>query len=200
MRRGFVSRMITQYEAAREIIAEAMKAEIDDVPAYKVKTPLQHCIQLMKRHRDILFEKRGDKPSTIITTTLGALAYNNEVDLYEALTNIVRDMLDHISTRNGIPWVQNPVDPEENFADRWQDPDHPNRQKEFYVWHQRLQSDLQALLECDDIDRISELLSAMFGEKATLPAIKKYEDHFHPRPRIVITPSTSNRQNQPWGN
>jgi hypothetical protein len=195
----FRSRMIPQYEAARERVAKAMKAEPEAVPDYKIKTPLQRSIQLNKRHRDIHFEKKNDKPATIILTTLGALAYNNEFDLFEALTSIVKDMPKNITHKNGIPWVQNPVDPAENFADRWQDPAFPNRRKDFVSWHQKLHSDLQSLSTCYDIDRTSEILVAMFGEKVSLPAVKLYKDSLQSRPRIVIPSSSTNKPNQPWG-
>lgn len=196
----FRSRMIPQFEAARERVAKAMKADPEAVPDYKVKTPLQMSIQLMKRNRDIFFEKKNDKPSTIILTTLAGLAYNNEFDPFEALTNIVEGMPKNITRKNGIPWVQNPVDPEENFADRWQDPAFPNRREDFETWHRKLQSDLQSLTTCYDIDSISEILVAMFGEKVTLPAVKSYKNSLLSRPRIVIPSSSTNRPNQPWGN
>lgn len=32
-------------------------AKVDDLPAYKWKTPLQRCVQILKRHRDVMFEK-----------------------------------------------------------------------------------------------------------------------------------------------
>lgn len=196
----FRSRMITQFEAVRKNLAEAMKAEIQAVPEYRIKTPLQRGIQLIKRHRDITFEKKNDKPATIILTTLAALSYNNELDLVQAVTSVVNEMPTHITVKNGIPWVQNPVDPMENFADRWQDPDRPDRQADFYHWHRKLQNDLQTVLECEDLDRVCELLISMFGEKVTVPAVKKYKDRIETRARFISTaPSIIKPNNKPWG-
>lgn len=195
----FRSRMVTQFEAVRKNMAEAMKAEIQAVPDYQVKTPLQRSIQLLKRNRDIVFEKKDDKPASIIITTLSGLAYNNEFDLVQAFTGIVNGMSNHITVKNGIPWVQNPVDPMENFADRWQD--RAGRKEDFYYWHRKMQNDLQTLLECEDIDRVCELLVPMFGEKVTVPAVKSYKDRIQTRARItsvapsIIKPSN----NKPWG-
>ena len=33
------------------------QVEISKVPLYKVKTPLQRAIQLLKRHRDVMYDK-----------------------------------------------------------------------------------------------------------------------------------------------
>ncbi len=196
----FRSRMITQYQAMRKNLAEAMKAEIQAVPEYQVKTPLQRGIQLVKRHRDITFEKKDDKPASIILTTLAALSYNNEFDLVQAITNVVNGMPSHITLKDGVSWVQNPVDPMENFADRWQDPDYPHRQADFYYWHRKLQSDLQSVLACEDIDRVCELLIPMFGEKVAVPAVKNYQNRVQTRARVISTaPSIIKPNNKPWG-
>jgi hypothetical protein len=196
----FRSRMITQYDAVRKSLAESLKAEIHEVPEYQIKTPLQRSVQLLKRHRDITFDGKKDKPSTIITTTLAAQAYNNEFDLVYALTSIVDGMPNYITAKDGKPCVQNPVDPSENFADRWQDPKFPNRAQDFYDWHKKLQYDLQTLLACEDIDRICELLVSMFGEKVAIPAVTSYKSRTQARARIVsVAPTISKQSNKPWG-
>ncbi len=196
----FRFRMITQFDAMRKNLAEAMKAEIQAVPEYRIKTPLQRGIQLIKRHRDITFESKGDKPATIILTTLAAYSYNNEFDLPQAITSIVNGMPTYITMKHGIPWVQNPVDPMENFADRWQDPAFPNRQADFYYWHGKLQNDLQTVLACQDINRVCELLVPMFGEKVTVPAVEKHKDRVRTRTRITsVAPSIIKPSNKPWG-
>ena len=72
--------MEIEFNARREFLAESMQeARVEDVPEYQVKTPLQQGIQILKRHRDIMFvEDPDDKPISIIITTLAAHAYNNE--------------------------------------------------------------------------------------------------------------------------
>ncbi|MBI5933848.1 MAG: nucleotidyltransferase [Chloroflexi bacterium] len=193
----FHSRMVNQYEALRKQMAEAMKAEIQAVPDYQIKTPLQKSVQLIKRHRDIMFETKDDKPATIVLTTLAALAYNNEFDLVQALTRIVEGMPNYITKKDGKPWVQNPVDPSENFADRWQD--RAGREQDFWDWHKKIKGDLYALLECEDIDRIYELLNPMFGERVTENAMKRYKDHAQTRIKSISTVVPIRNPNQPWG-
>lgn len=93
-------------------------ASIDEVPTYRVKTPLQRCVQLLKRHRDQMFHDDPDgKPISIIITTLAARAYGGEEDLAEALGGIL-DRIDAY-VLSSKPRIENPVDPGEDFADKW---------------------------------------------------------------------------------
>lgn len=110
-------------KTAQSVISERemrFKASIDSLPYYKWKTPLQHTIQLLKRHRDTMFKDNGDsKPISAIITTLAAKAYNGETDLSSALSTILARMGNHINSV--APLVPNPVNPAEDFADKWYD-------------------------------------------------------------------------------
>ena len=118
----FNERMKIQFEVRRMILAESISAKAEDVPDYKVKTTLQRAVQILKRHRDIMFAHHPDgKPISMIITTLAAHAYNNEADLYDALYSIIKGMPEYILTKNGAPWIPNPVNPDENFADKWKE-------------------------------------------------------------------------------
>jgi len=202
----FRERMIVRYTELRKHFAEALKAEIQDVPNHRIKTPLQRSIQLFKRHRDIMFkDDKDNKPASIIMTTLTAHAYNNEADLAEALVNIVNRMPDFITTQNGVSWVGNPVSPSENFADRWKD--HPIREPNFRKWMKAVQSDVNKLIACDDADKANEILSSLFGENASSRASFIFKEAaqkrnggngiqiIKPTP-VVITPSNAHK---PWG-
>ena len=72
----------------REVVAQA---EIEDVKRRKIKTPLQRVVQLLKRHRDIMFkdDQSGNKPISIIITTIAASLYNEEDNIYDAMKNIL---------------------------------------------------------------------------------------------------------------
>lgn len=60
------------------LLAESVRA----VPKYQSnKTPLQRAVQILKRHRDIMFAGDEDKPVSIIITTLAAKAYQEKVRL-----------------------------------------------------------------------------------------------------------------------
>lgn len=138
-------------------------ASIDKVPDQLVRTPLQRSIQLMKRHRDICFNDHGRidyAPISIIITTLGAHLYGNEADAYSALSGIVGKLQAHaallegksidrslasmglIQKRPDATWyIGNPVNPEENFADRWHEDNHA-RARAFFSWVEALQKDI----------------------------------------------------------
>jgi hypothetical protein len=171
----FQSRMLIQYsELYKRVFGEAFKAEIEKVPNYRIKTPLQRCIQLLKRHRDINFMNDQDnKPASILITTLAANAYENEADIVDAMVNIIDRMPSFLVKRNGVAWVSNPIDPTENFADRWVD--NPNRESNFGYWLQKVKSDFNRILTCYDSDSAKKILTPIFGERVSNSAIGKLE-------------------------
>lgn len=115
---GYALWFESRIKQAKLLMETYARAKVDDLPARQRKSPLQFCIQILKRHRDVMFEKNPDpKPISIIITTLAARAYNGEEDLAGAMTAIVRGMRKFISP--AIPRVPNPVNPVEDFADRW---------------------------------------------------------------------------------
>lgn len=138
--------------------------DIATVPTYKVRTPLQKAIQLLKRHRDILFKDNDeDAPISIIITTLAALSYNGEVNVYEALCNIINKMPQFIEVRGTEYWIANPVMYEENFADRWNEV--PNKRTSFMYWLQKVKKDLITdPLNCFGVDNIANLYKQVLGK------------------------------------
>lgn len=168
----FKTRMDIQFDVRRKSLAESLKANIETVPEYKIKTPLQRAIQILKRHRDIMFDgEQENKPISIIVTTLAAQAYNNEVNLLDALVNIVNRMPDYIETKSSVSWVPNPVNPLENFADKWQE--HPRREQNFIRWIKQVQADLNTALRAGNIKAIGESLKPHLGEMTTNEALKQ---------------------------
>ena len=160
-------------------------ASIDDVPDQLVKTPLQQSIQIMKRHRDHRFNghiQSDYKPISMIITTLAAHLYQNESDVYSALKNIVEKLHAHASLienkyqlneslaalqlimrgENGTWYIGNPVNPAENFADRWHEDNHA-RARAFFTWVEWLKQDLVDILVDVDERGIRRALSSVFG-------------------------------------
>ena len=167
----FRSRMETEFNARQKSLAESMQARVEDVPEYKVKTPLQRAIQILKRHRDIMFAKDpDDKPISIIITTLAGHAYNNESDLLDALQNLIKGIPCYIQNINEVTWIPNPVNPLENFADKWQE--HPQREQNFYRWLRQMQQDLDKALELADILDVGESLKPCLGERVVNEALR----------------------------
>jgi hypothetical protein len=88
-------------------------------------------------------DDRDLAPISMIITTLAAHAYNGEQDLYSAVTNILDRMPQYV--RSQKPRVPNPVNPAEDFADRWaQDQKY---ERNFWLWHAQAKADLEILFE-----------------------------------------------------
>ena len=168
----FKLRMKVRREAGLVRLAEALRIKVQDIPDYKVKTPLQRAIQILKRHRDVMFaEDQDNRPISIIISTLAAHAYNNEADILEALENIVAGMPRYIEARNGVSWVTNPVNSQENFADKWQS--HPQRGVAFTRWLRQIQVDLESAIKKTDVEDMVTGLKPRFGEKIITEAASR---------------------------
>lgn len=159
--RWFESRMKLAPALLESRAVQAKVGRIEDLPVYRWKTPLQMAIQVLKRHRDVMYERDPDrKPISIIITTLAAQAYQGAFGLSETLEEVVRNM--HVDF--DAPRILNPVDPRENFADRWNTPDGRRLQlkENFQAWLKQAQQDLGLLL-AQDRGSILEHVQKRFG-------------------------------------
>jgi len=194
----------------------AIFASISDVPDALVRTPLQRAIQILKRHRDMRFlghQWEKEKPISIIITTLAALAYQNESDVYTALMGIVGRLERYASLLNGGQpltedlrarliekregqwYLPNPVNPGENFTDRWNDQD-SHRAKAFFQWLGWVKSDLQKAIAATGIPEARLALTPVFGKQAVenaLPKSSPPEPEAKAFPTILIT-----QPSKPW--
>ncbi len=158
----FRGRMAAEFTMLREASAIAKRMDVEDVPYWQVKTTLQRTVQALKRHRDLHFvDAPKDKPASIVITTLAARAYRGQGSLFEVLVDVVERMPAFIEDRDGLPWIPNPVQPEENFADRWRK--HPDRVQRFFKWIGQAQDDFGRLGEERGLDRIVTKLAESFG-------------------------------------
>lgn len=130
----FYQRMKSAFDQRRRAVALLEKrADVADIPMFRVKTPLQSAIQILKRHRDVRFSDEPHlRPSSIIITTLAAHSYGQEAEISGALMSILDRMDRYIERRDGQWWIANPSDPRENFADSWNT--EAKRQEAFSDW------------------------------------------------------------------
>jgi hypothetical protein len=167
----FKKRMEVRFQIMQKELAESFKADRADVPDYKVKTPLQRVVQILKRHRDLTFEGNpDDKPISILITTLAAHAYDNEADTLDALVAIVTKMSNFIEEKNGVLWVANPVNPSENFADKWTE--YPQRQEIFLDWLTKVEIGVLEAVNAIDLYTATKSLERQFSELAINEALK----------------------------
>ena len=139
---------------------------IEEVPEYEVKTTLQVALQILKRYRDKKFEDRlDDKPISIILTTIMAQIYAGENNVYELIKNFSNNYKKYIKKKNGIEWVENPVNSEENFADKWQI--YPERKDAFKFFMTELKKDIvnNTFITSGNLFEESKSYKEMFGTK-----------------------------------
>ncbi|MEK4404894.1 nucleotidyltransferase [Sporosarcina sp. FSL K6-6792] len=170
---------------------------IEPVPKYEQKTVLQLCIQLLKRHRDNMFEENQDsKPISIIITTLASKAYDGELNIEVAIINILSKMPQHIHSQK--PRVPNPVKPEEDFADRWANSEfsHLNLEANFKIWLNQAYLDFKKLLEKEKTEEIRSVLNENFSLDINSERLEKefgYKVDSTPTIHVINTPTT-----KPW--
>lgn len=192
----FQSRQESVFVALRKRLAESVKASVDDIPEYRVKTPLQRTIQILKRHRDVFYEKKKNeyKPISIIITTLAATLYKGQDNVYNAIYDILFGINENTVKQAGKFYIPNPANPGENFADKWdRDPSLP---KSFFEWVTDARSVFGSpLLEKIENMEFEKKLEETLGIKTRcVEAEQKYSGG---SPVYVKVNSSSERR--PWG-
>ncbi|MEQ1871181.1 MAG: cyclic GMP-AMP synthase DncV-like nucleotidyltransferase [Vicinamibacterales bacterium] len=202
--RGFArwleSRMGTFADTKRlELVQRRFYATVEAVPTYELKTPLQRAIQLLKRHRDVMFVDNPDvAPISMIITNLAGHAYGGEADVLAAVRGILARMLTYVRTER--PHVPNPTHPDEDYADKWAKA--PELELYFRQWHS------QAV---QDFNRLPALMDAAALRTATSRSFRVDLRDAHLQslglaaaaPAIIIPPSAPRVQisspARPWG-
>ncbi len=133
----------------------AARVAVEDVPPYEWRTPLQRSIQILKRHRDVMFRQRPElAPISMIITNLAAHAYGGERDLSTALRAVVERMGGFV--RNGWPKVPNPTHPQEDYADKWRAK--PELETSFWTWLEQARATVRALTDSPDLRYVAQHL------------------------------------------
>ena len=158
--------------------------KVEELTLSKMRTPLQQAIQILKRHRDIYFEKDLDnRPSSIIITTLCALRYDN-AKIYNSESNnvytTIRDMLDNFylflgTDSKGEYKLSNPSYEPENFLYKWNT--NEKLKDNFIKWIMQARKDIiENPLEFIDTEptKLNEMMCNNFGSKSATSGLKKY--------------------------
>jgi hypothetical protein len=161
----FKSRMRILLERRKAELAEAVHASVEDIPDYRVRTPLQSAIMILKRHRDTMFadDKTNRSPISIIITTLAGHSYQGEEQIADALFSILSNMDKFVLWDGQKCVIPNPSDPSENFADKWEE--FPERQDAFFQWLGQARQDFQAIADQYSRKMIAETLSPRIGRE-----------------------------------
>jgi len=165
---------------------------VDSVSDEYTRTPLQKVIQILKRHRDIMFyDNKEDAPISIIITTLVGKIVEENITVFNTtydLLNFVIDGLNFYSkltisgyttdfdenfknkkliTKNmkdGKPYweIANPANSQENLADKWNE--HPEKIEAFFRWVKQVKVDLIDILDLTPSE-IQAKLKYCLGER-----------------------------------
>ena len=149
--------------------------EVHPVPEIWVRSTLQRVVQTLKAHALTFFaEDLDNRPPSILLTTLAALAYDGQRDLFGATLHAVTHMDKHIERVNGRWWVANPSHPGENFADKWND--YPQRRDSFHHWLSSLTDTLTAAarMRGQGIQKVTMHLSEGWGGYAVTKAAAQF--------------------------
>jgi hypothetical protein len=162
---GYAQWFRSRSEEMRRLLAkEARAANVADVPEWRVRSTLQRLVQVLKWHCATCFAGQpGDRPPSILITTLAAQAYRGESNLFVAALDAVHCMGNLVEQRDGRWWVANPAEDRENFADKWND--YPERQTQFRAWLSEITDLLEAIAQMrgQGIHRVVDQLEESFA-------------------------------------
>jgi hypothetical protein len=161
-----------------EMQRSTIRAQVDPLPQPAVfKGVLKRGVQLLKRHRDVWFEKRNSElaPVSIVITTLTAKSYASAVNTqtYETELDVLLEVLRSIvlfierETVDGVEryYVWNPTTEGENFAEKW----NCDRRlaDAFYAWHEAAIADFEAIAATagTGLDQVGKALGRSLGER-----------------------------------
>ncbi len=166
-----------------ESVDRRFYASIEKVPDYKVKTPLQRIVQILKRHAEVMYyDEIDNKPSSVIITTLAAKQYpdacNVHNDFWSIISYIVSNLHKGIEFYNGQSCVYNPVNKNEILSGKCSD---KNKLKAFQDWLVQLKTDFN--IENQDIDKLNKInyLKRSLDKKIEYKIVVDLNSLFHHR-------------------
>ncbi|MCA1407890.1 nucleotidyltransferase [Ensifer sp. IC3342] len=173
----FASRQSVVFERRKRAMVEYLKqqgvrASVEELPDFKVKTPLQSAVMILKRHRDNMFARNPDiRPISVILTTLGAHAYENQDTISGALFAILDRMDQFIVVDDGKYVIANPTDPLENFADKWEG--EPEKAEALFAWLRQARADFAAAARAVSFQDMANAVNPRMGYALSTRAIDR---------------------------
>lgn len=171
--RGYGDWFIQKANSVQQTLLEKAYAA-ENLPAdeYASKKPLQRAVQIIKRFRDLHFEKSKEysTPSIVLTTIAGEY-YRGEDSIFTTIDSIVSQINQRIciNPKNRIK-VTNPVNPNEDFTDKWEhEPNYYNSFSKFII---SLNSNWQNLKKEHGIIEESNILKSIIGDDLYRESLK----------------------------
>lgn len=172
--RGYAKWFLEKAETIRlTLLEKAYSAE--EIPAddFATKKPLQRAVQIIKRYRDLFFEKSPDyATSSIVLTTIAGELYQNQESIFETIDTIISQIKNKVNvSRTQRIKVLNPVNEEEDFTDKWER--EPQYYSEFIRFSESLYESWQRLKQDNGIIEESNILKGVIGEKLFSDSIRE---------------------------
>jgi hypothetical protein len=162
---------------AREAVVKFRKS-VEPLPEqqdYEELATLNRVVQLIKRRRDVFFEKapKGRAPISIVLTTLAAQNYLGHASVSEAMGVVLNGIVRMIpDVAQGRLKVANPTNPAEDLSERW-DAD-PEAYLSFVSWIMSFRVEWEELMQQRGIHNVKAKLEEMFGERVAKEVVEEH--------------------------
>lgn len=170
--RGYAKWFLNKANTIKTTLLEQAYAA-EELPSddFVTKKPLQRAVQIIKRYRDLYFEKSPDyATSSIVITTLAGEYYQNQNSIFETIDKIIIQIYNNDCKSQRIK-VLNPVNNNENFTDKWIN--EPKYYSEFNKFIESLYQSWQQLKKDNGIVENSSILKRILGENIYSDSIKQ---------------------------
>jgi hypothetical protein len=185
---------------------EFAAAEVEDVPDQTpliIKSVTTVALQLMKRHRNIIYaDATGRVPPSIVLSCHAGHAASPGMGLADMVIRQARwtaREIDHAARWNRLLEVSNPEFPEEKFTDRW--PANQSQQQEYAARLHELAGGLEQIRRSgQSLEALQDWLRDRFGERVVRKSIGAFNDrlgrevqagrHGYSRSGGLIVPAT----------
>ncbi len=151
----------------------AFRASVEPVPDQTppgFQPPVVVCVQLVKRARDIDYQRDYDlQPASILLTTLVSHVFRSSHSVVEGLT-LAAAYMQQLAVMDPPPFVENPSNPGENLARQWREK--PASFPRFKKFTNRLAAALAAWQKAIGLPQLASALGPVFGEPVTTGAVR----------------------------
>lgn len=173
--KGYASWFEGRGRLAVLLAEKRMAAAVEPLPLpeeAREKSTLQLTVQLLKRWRDLRFQRNPDlAPISIVLTTLAGHYFSGQMHPFEALRSIVARVNESIP-QNGRLVVLNPANPLEDLSERWDDD--PDSYRAFVRSMKDLNQRLAAVTESVGIPESTRELERLFGVDPVQTALRSH--------------------------
>jgi hypothetical protein len=162
--RGFAGWFMDKANSVKmSLLEKAFSAEKLPADSFKHKKPLQRAVQLIKRYRDIYFQKDDAyKTSSIILTTIAGQFYQGEESIFDTIDNIINTIRTQVNQPTGRLKILNPVNAAEDFTDKWDtEPEYYEAFKKFAI---HLYNEWQKLKQEHGVLEEGTIMKGLFGD------------------------------------